>query len=261
MFFPERLPDVAGFSGGVCLSVSFIGSIGVLVTHVKEVPKEFRAVKSSYRNMNHIRGNGVVMKVPFRQQATEYDCVPTSLMNAMSYLFSRRELPPFVVHKVYKDCLDYEAARGTTGRAIRDIGFWLNCYTEKRFDKFVVKSRYIYGKQVHLKRNSRIIRCLEEHGTVLMCLHTSQYERHCVLCLRAEDDWLYCYDPSPRTRRYITDEAVQFVEPMSHHGPNLRIRSDWLERDLDNATNPDERKYVFGNTDYRECLLLNRIHL
>jgi hypothetical protein len=201
------------------------------------------------------------MKVPFRQQATEYDCVPTSLINGLCYLFSRKELPPFVIHRVYKDCLDYEAARGTTGRAIRDLGFWLNNYKEKRFHTFAVASKFICGGQVHLRRDSRIIRCLDAQGAVLMCVQTSQYERHCILAIRSEDEWLYCYDPYPRTKRYIDSEVVQFVEPECRHGPNLRIRSDWLERELDQAVHADERKYVFGNTANRECLLLNRIHL
>lgn len=201
------------------------------------------------------------MKVPFRQQASEYDCVPTSLINAMCYLFSRRELPPFVIHRIYKDCLDHEASRGTTGRAIRDLGFWLNSYKEKRFNTFAVQSKYISGAQVHLRRDNKIIRCLDTQGAVLIYVQTSQYERHCILCIRSEGDWLYCYDPYPRSRRYIDNEVVQFVEPTCHHGPNLRIRSDWLERDIDQAQHADERKYVLGNIVKRECLLLNRIHL
>ena len=201
------------------------------------------------------------MKVPFRLQATEYDCVPTSIINAMCYLFSRKELPPFVVHRIYKDCLDYGAARGTTGRAIRDLGFWLNNYKEKRFNTFAVQSKYIYGNQVHLRRNSSILCCLDTQGAVLMCVQTSKHDRHGILCIRRENDWFYCYDPYPRTRRYIENDAVQFVEPDCRHGPNLRIRSDWLDRDLEQAQHVDAYKYVFGNTVNRECLLLNRIHL
>jgi hypothetical protein len=157
--------------------------------------------------------------------------------------------------------MDYEAARGTTSRAMQDLAYWLNCYTEKRFAKFAVESRYIYGNQVHLKRNSRIIKCLNAHGTVLMCLHTSLYDRHCILGIRYEDNWLYCYDPYPRNRRNINHDAIQSVESNGQQEPNLRIRLDWLESDFELAQNTADRKYVFGKIDNRECLLLNRIHL
>ena len=201
------------------------------------------------------------MKVPFRQQATEYDCVPTSLLNALCYLFRRKELPPYVVHRIYKDCLDYEAARGTTGRAIQDIGHWLSCYREKRFATFAMTATYVYGGQVHLKRNSKIISCLAKGGAVLICVQISQNDHHCILGLSYERDWLYCYDPlSCFRRRYIDREAVQFIELAGQHAPNMRIRLDWLERNHDGVAHPRDWKYILGNVDDRECLLLNRIY-
>jgi len=200
------------------------------------------------------------MKVPFRQQATGYDCVPTSLINALCYLFRRGQLPPYVVRRVYRDSLDHQAARGTTSRAIMDMGHWLNCYHEKHFDKFAVESSYIYGNQVHLRPTSEIIKCLDRRGAVLVCVHSSRYERHCLLGLQYEKDWLYFYEPHPRTKRFITCDAVQFIEPAFIHAPNLRIRSDWLEKEIEQAGHPHDSKYVFGNIGNRECLLLNRIH-
>ena len=46
------------------------------------------------------------MKVPLRYQMTEYDCGPTSLLNAVSYLFPREEIPPEIVRSVMLYCLD-----------------------------------------------------------------------------------------------------------------------------------------------------------
>lgn len=199
------------------------------------------------------------MQVPFRQQATEYDCVPTSLLNALCYLFRRKELPPYVVHRIYKDCLDSEAARGTTGRAIQDIGHWLSCYREKQFATFSVAATYIYGDQVHLKRNSKIIACLAKEGAVLICVQI-QSDHHCILGLSYERDWLYCYDPLFRSRRYIDRDSVQFIEQTGQHAPNMRIRLDWLERNHDDVARARDCKYILGNVDDRECLLLNRIY-
>lgn len=199
------------------------------------------------------------MRVPFRQQATEYDCVPTSILNALSYLFQRKELPPYVVHRIYKDCLDYKAARGTSSRAIMEIGHWLSCYRENRFTRFSVAASYLYGTQVHLGRNSRIISCLTAGGAVALCLQSSQHERHCMLGLRFDDDWLYCHEPHPRSRRFIDCEEVQFLEDSGDQTPNMRIKASWLEKDYDQLTHAMERKYALGSIDKRECLLLNRI--
>ena len=33
------------------------------------------------------------MKIPLRYQISEYDCGPTSMLNAVSYLFEREEIP------------------------------------------------------------------------------------------------------------------------------------------------------------------------
>lgn len=200
------------------------------------------------------------MKVPFRQQASEYDCVPTSLINGLCYLFSRSELPPFVVHRVYRDLLDMEYSRGSSSRAIQDLAYLLNNYREKRYEKFTVKSKYIWGGQVHLRKNSKIVQCINSNGAALLCVHSSRGNWHYILAFRFENGWLHCHDPSPRSKRFIDNDAVQFTEPTSQQDPNLKIRSDWLENDFNQAENADERKYIFGNIDNRECLLLNRIH-
>jgi hypothetical protein len=199
--------------------------------------------------------------VTFRQQVSEYDCVPTSLVNALSYLFHRRDIPPFVIQRVYKDCLDGEAARGTTSRAIQELGFWLSCYREKRFKAFAIESKFISGKQVHFRRNSRIIRCLDSQGVALLCVHSSRNSWHYILCLQSEGGWLHCFDPKPHTKRFIKNDAVQFIATADQQKPNARIRFDWLEKEFDQAQHPDERKYVLGDIDDRECLLLNRIRV
>jgi hypothetical protein len=201
------------------------------------------------------------VKVPFRQQASETDCVPTSLINALSYLFDRREIPPFVVHRVYRDCLDIESSRGTSSRAIQDIGFWLNHYKEKRYKDFAVESKFLTGEQVHLRRNSKIIRCINSNGAALLRVHLNRDVWHCILGFRSEGGWLHCYDPAPHSKRFINNDAVQFATTTGQQEPNLRIRFDWLEKDFDTTKNTDERKYVFGCHDDRECLLLNRIQV
>ena len=46
------------------------------------------------------------MKNPLRYQISEYDCGPTSLLNAISFLFEREEIPPEVIRNIMLYCLD-----------------------------------------------------------------------------------------------------------------------------------------------------------
>jgi hypothetical protein len=93
-----------------------------------------------------------------------------------------------------------------------------------------------------------------------MCVHSSQNNWHFILGFQTEGKWLHCYDPYPHSKRFIKNDAVEFVSSSGNQEPNLRIRFDWLEKDFDKIDDYDERKYVLGSFDDRECLLLNRIH-
>ena len=199
------------------------------------------------------------MKAPFRQQASNYDCTPTCLINALCYLFDRRDLPPFLIHQIYKDCLDLESARGTSDRAVQDLAFLFKNYKEKNFKNFSINSKIIYEDQVHLRKNSKIIRCINSNGIAMLCVNSSSNNWHSILAFQVLNDWLYCYDPKPRTKRFIDNEAIQFIPATKLHDPNLKIRLDWLDKDYTDATTPEERKYVLGCNEDRECLLLKRV--
>lgn len=199
------------------------------------------------------------MKAAFREQATEYDCVPTSFINALCYLFHRNEIPPGVIRKIYKDCLDLEAARGTSGRAINRLARWLSGYYEKSYQKFQVSSNYLRGKQVQLGDGSPVIQCLSQEGVALLRVHSNNDSWHYILGFQKQGEWLYCFDPLPRSKRFINNEALQFLEPVGRHEANLRIRCDWIDRTFKAAPTPEQRKYIFGTRYLRECLLLQRI--
>lgn len=112
-----------------------------------------------------------------------------------------------------------------------------------------------------MRSYSKIIDCLTTGGVVALCVQTSQYERHCLLALEYSDDWLYCHEPHPRSKRFIDCDQVQFIEETGHHAPNVRIHRTWLEKDYEKVTCAKERKYVLGSIPRRECLLLKRLHL
>lgn len=76
------------------------------------------------------------MDNPLRYQMTEYDCGPTSMLNAVSYLFRRDEIPPELTRNIMLYCLDCFGEDGSTGRrgtsrmAMMFLSNWLNGYGE-----------------------------------------------------------------------------------------------------------------------------------
>lgn len=199
------------------------------------------------------------MKAPFRQQASNYDCAPTTVLNALTYLFHRKEIPPYVLRRIYNECLDVERYRGTSTSAVQDLGYWLQHYREKGFANFALESKFLYGPQVHFKPSSKIIRTLESNGVALLCVRSSRNYWHYILCIRLEDKWLHCFDPHPPSNQFKNHDAVQFLGISRDHEPNLLIRIDWLEKNISRTNSAAERKYVLGDKEERECLLLNRI--
>ena len=57
------------------------------------------------------------MKTPLRYQMSEYDCGPTAMLDAVSFLFEREEIPPEVIRNIMLYCLDCYSAEGITGKS------------------------------------------------------------------------------------------------------------------------------------------------
>ena len=55
------------------------------------------------------------MKNPLHYQISECDCGPTSMLNAISYLFNREDIPPEIIRNVMLYCLDCYSAEGVPG--------------------------------------------------------------------------------------------------------------------------------------------------
>ena len=57
------------------------------------------------------------MKNPLHYQLSEYDCGPTAMLDAISYLFDREEILPEIIRNVMLYCLDCMARKGFRERA------------------------------------------------------------------------------------------------------------------------------------------------
>ena len=106
---------------------------------------------------------------PLRYQLSEYDCVPTTIGNAIAHLFEREDIPPEVVQRLYLYSLDAVGRRGTFARgsseeSVRLLAGWLEQFSAGRFR---IRTEYLAGREVHLGRGNRIVECLNDGGVAL----------------------------------------------------------------------------------------------
>lgn len=196
------------------------------------------------------------MYIPFHYQVSEYDCVPTAMINAVSYLFHRKEIPPMVIRHIYLYCMDTVSrdARfgigGTSKLAVRLLGNWLSSYKMK---KFSVSTEFLDKERVSLEKGSRIHTCLEEGGVVLCYMLLSPQEEHYIMITTIEDEWVYCFDSYRRASVRRMQGKVKALKPADGRAPNLRIKKDWLEQ-------TEINRFCLGPFQSRESLLIWRNH-
>ena len=91
-------------------------------------------------------------------QSTEYDCGPTTLTNAIRYLFDREEIYPDIVKYIMLYCLDsYNEAgevgkRGTSASAMMFLSNWLTQFGQVK--NFPISCNFLAKDEVVLSENS-----------------------------------------------------------------------------------------------------------
>lgn len=194
------------------------------------------------------------MYIPLHYQVSEYDCVPTALINAVSYLFQRAEIPPMVIRHINLYSLDTVGRDakfgigGTSKYAVRLIGNWLSAYKMKKFSVF---TQFLEKEQVNLETGGSIQCCLEEGGVVLCNILLNSREEHYVMIMDIDDEWVYCFDSYRRTYLQSLQGKVKVLKPNDGRSPNLKIKREWLDRE-------ETSRFCMGPAHIRECLLMWR---
>lgn len=136
------------------------------------------------------------MKTPLRYQASEFDCGPTAVLNAISFLYDTKEIPPEFVKKIYEVSLDeYDGKmphrRGTSTTSMRYLADWFNRYAQQT--GFPIKAASYIGTAVHLGEDSPILQCLRDGGTaVVKCILE---EDHYITLTGIEGSCVHVFDP------------------------------------------------------------------
>lgn len=195
------------------------------------------------------------MLTPLQYQVSEYDCVPTALINAVNYLFHRKEIPPMVIRHIYLYCLDTVGRNsrfgigGTSKYAVRLVGNWLNSY---RMKSFAVSTEFIEKDEVRIDKKGKINQCLKEDGVALCNMLLTKQEEHYLMITGVDDHWVYCFDSYYRSFVRGLDKNVEILDSPGGRGPNIRIRQEWFNQKLN-------KRFCLGPVEMRESLLIRRI--
>lgn len=192
------------------------------------------------------------MKNPLHYQLSKYDCGPTTMLNAVSFLFEREEIPPELIRNVMLYSLDCYGAGGLPGRAgtsrmaMRFLSNWLDGYG--RATKLELSSTYLSGSDVSVKQESRVLDALHRGGVAVVRLF---YEvEHYTLFTGVTDRGIELFDPwyVPADSREFSGTGIELTlaHPFQY---NRRVPFACFECE---KCSP----YALGPAEDREAVLL-----
>ena len=189
------------------------------------------------------------MGYPLQYQLTEYDCGPTSVINALRLLFDRKLLHPDMIKCVYQFCLEGFNCHGEMGKtgtsrcAMIYLAQWFNQYAAQRH--FPIHTETLTGKDAYLTPDSRIVCALAAGGCALVRCHFG-CEHYILLTGLGENGEILAFDPyyleKPLRRRDIV------CIPDQPDRANIRLTQARLNRE-------DRDYYAMGKEEMRECVL------
>jgi len=193
------------------------------------------------------------MKNKLIYQTTNYDCGPTSIINALRFLYEREEIPPILVKHIWTMGIDAFADGGEPGKAgtskasMRYMAAWFECYAEKC--GFPLKVAFLDSDFAAIGKGSLAWKCLERGGCVVARVWHGRTGHYVLLTELVSDQVIGLFDPydgeadlADPDRRFVTDDPFR---------KNREVRADLFNR-------TDVVTYAMGEPDRRELLLLWR---
>lgn len=189
------------------------------------------------------------MKNPLSYQTTEYDCGPTSMMNAISFLFEREEIPPDVIKYIMLYCLDVYndqgevGKRGTSCMAMMFISNWLNQFGKVK--DFRIETDYLTKEEVFMGQTSKIVAGIQQGGVAVVRLYFE--EEHYVLLTGIDNEEVYLFDPYYRTQPF-KEEGIELIKdaPMKM---NRKVPFSYFNKE-------SKEIYALGPQNAREAVVL-----
>lgn len=189
------------------------------------------------------------MKIPLQYQRTEYDCGPTSLLNAISFLVNREEFPPDILRHCMMYTLDSYNEKGepykngTSRMAMIFLASWLNEYA--KVTNFPIYTETLGGNDVCIKEGSKITEALRQGGAVIVRVFLDC--GHYVTLTGITDNGIEVFDPY-YMEKIPPDENIKLIsdKPFS---ANRLIAYEVFNRE-------EDLPYALGPVEKREAVIL-----
>lgn len=189
------------------------------------------------------------MKNPLHYQLSEYDCGPTSMLNAMSYLFEREKLSPELLRNIMLYCLDCYGADGSTGKsgtscmAMMFLSNWLNGFGSA--GHLPVSSLFLSGEAVNFSQNGLLRDALCRGGVAVVRVDLEGW--HYVLLTGIKGEDVYMFDPYYREEPFLGEEIKMVADHPREY--NRIVPARYFDREVLEI-------YAFGSKEGREAVLL-----
>ncbi|MDF2540566.1 MAG: hypothetical protein K0S47_284 [Herbinix sp.] len=190
------------------------------------------------------------MKNHLIYQTSEYDCGPTTLNNAIRYLFDREEIYPDIIKSISLYTLDSYDKNGELGKsgtscmAMMFLSNWLNHFG--KIKEFPIYTEMLLNEHVWVGQNNKLMECLQQGGVVILCVWLGS-TKHYVLLTDVEEDNICLFDP------YDWEEPVDGSNILKVDGfpkkMNRKVRMEVINDEGDSF-------YALGKIDRREAMLL-----
>jgi hypothetical protein len=193
------------------------------------------------------------MKNQLSYQTSEYDCGPTTLTNAIRYLFERDEIVPEIIKTISLYTLDADDNNGEYGKsgtscmAMMFLSNWFNHFG--KIKKFPIYTEILLEDKVWVGQNSKIIECLQQGGTVILCVWLGDV-KHYVLLTDIDGDYLCLFDPYDWEEPVDGDSIIK-VEGNSKK-MNRKVKMNVINDENDGF-------YALGLVNDREAMLLYNV--
>ncbi|MDY5676423.1 MAG: hypothetical protein SPK63_01310 [Eubacteriales bacterium] len=187
------------------------------------------------------------MKTPLRYQITEYDCGSVSLINCITYLKNRKEIPPMLIKMIWQTTLDLNdedghiGVRGTSTQAMQEISDYINKHSE-----FGLSSQVFKNAQVDMEN---ILKILNDGGVINFRIKDLWNVEHYIMITQMDDDWVYVWDPYYCNKNDIKNENIEICN-QNQFNYNIKIKRIYFASNSDtysiNSANQIEMLAMFN---------------
>lgn len=196
------------------------------------------------------------MKNVLNYQSSEYDCGPTTLTNALRYLFERCDIPPELLKAIALYTLDAYNDQGETGKsgtsamAMQFLANWFEQYG--RCKRFSISATFLRAQQVRVLQSSEIVGCIQQGGVAVVRCWLGG-DGHYVLLTRVMGEEIGLFDPYAIHPQAFSAEKLlaQGIRLVSDQPciMNRIVRADILD-------SQSKANYSMGSYPIREAMLL-----